>query len=80
MNPRDKVIRYQAHAMRRMQKRGITQGQVEQTIRKPDRKGPAKRPGATRFERKASKRRKTIVIAEEHDTSFWVITAWKKIG
>ena len=78
MRPRDKVIRYQVHAKQRMRGRGITEGQVEQTIRKPDRTASARRPGATRFERRLSTRRTIVVVAEKHAMSFWVITAWMK--
>ncbi|MHC4698695.1 MAG: DUF4258 domain-containing protein [Planctomycetota bacterium] len=77
MDPREKVIRYQVHAKHRMRRRGVTTEQVELAIRQPDAARPAKRPGATRFEKRLSARRRVIVIAEEDSRSFWVITAWK---
>jgi len=77
MHPRDKTIRYEVHAIHRMRRRGINETQVEQTIREPTSVRSAKRPGAKRFERKISARKRLVVIAEESNDSYWVITAWK---
>lgn len=77
MRPRDKIIRYQEHALGRMSERGISKKQVEQTIWFPDCVRTANRPGAKRFEKKFSPRRRITVIAEEFEREFWVISAFK---
>lgn len=77
MRPREKVIRYQVHAKRRMHRRGITVEQVERAIREPDAIRPAKRPEAKRYDKRLSSRRRVTVIVEEDARAFWVITAWK---
>ncbi len=77
MHPRDKAIRYQIHAKRRMSRRGISKEQVEQVLLQPDSTRPAKRPGAKRFEKVFSSRRRITVIAEEDTRSFWVISTWR---
>lgn len=77
MQPRDKIIRYQEHALARMSERGISKEQVEQTIWFHDSKRNAKVPGATRFEQKLSPRRRMVVIAKESEREFRVITAHK---
>lgn len=77
MHPRDKIIRYQEHALGRMSERGISKEQVEQTIWFHDRVRNANRLGAKRFEKKFSPRRRITVIAEEFEREFWVISAFK---
>ena len=77
MHRRDRIIRYQERALGRMSERGISKEQVEQTIRFHDGVRNANRPGAKRFEKKFSPKRRIVVIAEEYEREFWVISAFK---
>ena len=77
MHPCDKIIRYQEHALGRMNERGISKEQVEQTIWFHDCVRNAKRPGAKRFEKRFSPRRRITVIAEEFAREFWVVSAFR---
>lgn len=77
MRSKDKTIRYQDHALARMEERGISKEQVEKTIRLHDRIRPARRPGAKRFEKKFSPKTTVKVIADETDREFWVVSAFK---
>jgi len=61
-----------------MARRGISEQQVERCVRRPDVERPAKREGARRMEKRLSARIRLIVIAEETDRNFWVITAFKQ--
>jgi len=74
---RDKTIRYQTHAIRRLNQRGISYEQIEQTIKSADAVRKAKRKGTKRFEKKLSKRTRITVIAEEHASEIWVISVWR---
>ena len=76
MKRADKIIRYQAHALRRMAQRGVTSTHVASALRNPDAERPAKRKDARRFEKVISKRRRVVVIASESASDFWVISAW----
>ena len=76
MKRRDKHVRFQVHAIRRMRRRGIDESQVMAAITHPDTVRSAKRAGALRFEKRLSPRRRLAVIAEEDASSIWVITAF----
>jgi hypothetical protein len=60
----------------RMQERGISRSNVEQTLHNPDTVRPAKNRNARVFEKTLSKRKRLKVIAEEKPLEFWVITAY----
>ena len=77
MKRKDKPIRYEVHARRRMAQRGIDEDQVVQTTKNPDQRGPARRSGAEKLTKKFSKTRRLIVIVEEEPTCIWVVTAYK---
>jgi hypothetical protein len=72
----EKPIRYQPHALRNFQRRGIDKTQVERVIRRPDVQRHARRKGAIRLEGKLSPRRRLAVILEEDATGVFVITAF----
>jgi hypothetical protein len=62
-----------------MNKRGVSELQIEDAILRHDSKGPAKRAGATRLEKKLGKHRRLVVIVEEGSSYFSVVTAyWRK--
>jgi len=76
MKSRDKPLRYEPHAIRRLMQRGIRPEQVEQAVRRPDASRPARRQGAKRLEKKLSARRRLIVIAEETLYFVRIWSAW----
>ena len=76
MKRREKVIRYQHHAEQRMAARGIDKRQVEKVVRDPDTVRPANRDNADRLEKAISRRRRLAVIASEHRSEFWIISAF----
>lgn len=72
----DKAVYYHAHAELRLHQRGVDKSQVAKTLRNPDSERPARRPGATRFEKALSRRRRLAVIAIEWRDSFLVLSAF----
>ena len=72
----DKPIHYHPHAELRLRQRGVDKSQVAKTLRSPDSERPARRPGATRFEKALSKRRRLAVIALDSRDSFLVLSAF----
>ena len=71
-----KYLRFETHAVKRMQKRGISQEQVEDVVKNPDKAGSAKRKGSRRLEKQMSRRRRLAVILEETDEFYRIVTAW----
>jgi hypothetical protein len=76
MRAREKPIWFEAHALQRMNQRGISRQQVESAVRNPDVQRPARRPGAIRLERRLSSSRRINVIVEEEKTFIRVVTVW----
>ena len=72
----DKLIQYEEHALRRMQERGISREQIERTVRSPERARAARREGATRFEKRLSKRKRLNVIADVEVSVIRVVTGF----
>lgn len=71
-----KPIRYETHALHRMEERGVSEAEVESVLERPQVRRPARREGAFRFERAISKRRRVVVIAEETKNFWRVVSAW----
>jgi hypothetical protein len=76
MKRRSSLVRYEVHALRRMEQRGITRSQVNQVLRHPQKTRPAQRPGAKRLEAKLRGNRWLTVIVEETDEFCRVVTAF----
>jgi hypothetical protein len=72
----DKPIFYERHALRRMNHRGVSEDQVEQTIRKPDQQRRANREGGTRFEKRFSRNKRLALIVDEEKALICVVTAF----
>ena len=72
----DKPIRYEVHALRRMNQRGISREQVAEVVRKPQANRPAKRVGARRLESRFSARRRLAVIVENQSDHIGIISAF----
>ena len=77
MKREDKPIRYTQYAEKRLRERGVTKDQVTKTVRKPDRREPARREDSEKLTKKFSKTRRVIVIAEERDTDIKIHCAYK---
>ena len=77
MKREDKPLRYEEHARKRMRQRGISEDQVEKTVRSPDTRGSAKREGAEKLSKKFTKTRTVIVIAEEEQGFIRIVSAYK---
>ena len=73
---RAKEIRFDTHALRRMQQRAVSRDQIEACVTKPDLMRPARSVGARRFEKQLSRKKRLAVVIEEHDAYIRVITAW----
>jgi len=71
-----KPIRYEPHAEERLHERGVSEEQVERTLRSPDKVRPARRPGFRRYEKAISTRRRLAVIAEPGQDFVTVLTVW----
>ena len=69
-------LHYVMHAQHQMQRRGITEAQVREVLRQPSAKRPAKSRDATRYEKKLSKNRTIVVIAEERERFIRIVSAW----
>ena len=76
MKWRDKPIRFDVHALRRMNQRGISREQVVEVVRKPQANRPAKRPDAKRLEARFSARKRLAVIVEDETDCIYVISAF----
>ena len=73
-----RLVRYEVHALRRMEQRGISREAVNQVLRRPQKVGPARRPGAKRFEGRISATKWLIVVVEDTEEFRRVITAhWR---
>ncbi len=72
----DKPLRYETHALKRMQDRGVSREQVTKTVRRPSTNRLARREGAKRLERKLSKRKRLAVIVEEEKDFIRVVSAF----
>jgi hypothetical protein len=59
-----------------MNRRGVSQEQVEAIVDRPDCARKAKRPGARKLEKRLSTRRRLAVIIEEADGYVRVVTAY----
>ena len=76
MKSADLPLRYEPHAVRRMRQRDVSPEQVEQTVRFPDTVRPAKRPGAKRFEKMISRRKRLAVIAGVGGREIRIVSVW----
>lgn len=76
MRGTDKPLRFEVHAEERMRERGVSATQIERTLRSPDKERQARRPGARRYEKAISSRRRLAVIAEPGQDFVTVITVW----
>ncbi|HEX4125029.1 MAG TPA: DUF4258 domain-containing protein [Tepidisphaeraceae bacterium] len=71
-----KPIRYEQHALIRVNQRGITEAQVESAIKDPHERRPAKRAGAWRITHKLNAVEAIVVIVEEEPELIRVVTCW----
>ena len=71
-----RIVRYEVHALRRMQQRGISKEQVAQVLRRPQANRSARREGAKRLERRLSAKRRLAVIVEETDRFIRIVSAF----
>ncbi len=76
MKRSDKPLRYEKHALKRMQERGVSRDQVKRTVHRPLANRPARRDGARRLEQKMSARKRLAVIVEEDKGFFRVVSAF----
>ncbi len=78
MKRSEKPLRYEIHALERMQDRGVSRDQVAKTVHHPSTNRAARRKGTKRLERQLSPRKRLAVIAEEEKdfirivSVFWV--------
>ena len=75
----EREVRYEPHALRRMEQRGITKAQVEQTVAHPHRQEAAQQY-RRRVERDffSGNLKTTVVLIVEDDTHFVrIISVWK---
>lgn len=71
-----KPLQFEAHALLRMQGRGISEDQIERAVRSPDVSRPARREGCRRLEKRFSRRRRLAVIVEPTRGFIRVISAF----
>jgi hypothetical protein len=64
------------HAAERMIQRGITQDEVEATIRTPDTHSPGNTTYAERFERDFPPAKRLVVIAEKVGDDYKIVTTY----
>ncbi|MBN1512873.1 MAG: DUF4258 domain-containing protein [Phycisphaerae bacterium] len=76
MKRKEKPIRYEKHALKRMGERSVSTDQVERAVRSPDGERVARREGATRLEKRFSARRRLVVIIEEEHSFVRVVTTF----
>jgi len=76
MKGRDTPLQFEQHAAWRMRKRGVSPEQVVETVYRPDAVRPARRPGAQRYEKAFSARRRLAAIAEREEAFLRIVSAW----
>jgi hypothetical protein len=59
-----------------MQRRGISEEQVESAIRDPDATRPAHKKRRRRFEKRISAKRRLAVVVEDAPDRFIVVAVW----
>ena len=72
----EKPLRYEIHALERMQDRGVSREQVTKTVRHPSTNRVTRRKGAKRLERQLSPRKRLAVIVEEEKGFIRIISVF----
>jgi hypothetical protein len=77
MGTAQKTVDVTKHAAERMCQRGVTQNDVEATIRNPDTHSPGKSAYTERFERDFPPAKRLVVIAEKlAEDNFRIVTTY----